>query len=175
MQLLVQRGRYSTTPDGNILVMLECPRQNMAGFDEVLQGDDIKTFELSKRKKHRSLDANGALWLLCTKIAETLNTSKESVYHQMLVRYGVYEHMVVTEKAYQRLLDKSPFKVLVKVDEIKINDKTSIHVQGYYGSSSYDSKEFSVLLDGVINEASDLGIEFISMEDKLRMIEEWGK
>ena len=48
-------------------------------------------------------------------------------------------------------------------------------MQCYFGSSTYDSKEFSVLLNGVVNEAKELGIDTLDELELGSMYKEWGK
>ena len=45
----------------------------------------------------------------------------------------------------------------------------------YFGSSTLDSKEFSVLLDGVISEMKEMGLEIPMQSDLKRVIEEYEK
>lgn len=43
------------------------------------------------------------------------------------------------------------------------------------GSSTYNSKEFSHLLDMVIQDAKENGVDFISEADRALLLEEWGQ
>ena len=45
----------------------------------------------------------------------------------------------------------------------------------YFGSSTYDTKEFSVLLDGVISEMREMGIQTPTSEEMERMKIEWNQ
>ena len=58
-------------------------------FEWLYEQDKDKIFEIKEYKKRRSLNSNAYLWLLCTKIAEIINLSKEEVYVRMLEDYGV--------------------------------------------------------------------------------------
>jgi hypothetical protein len=131
------------------------------------------TVEIAPLKKKRSLDANGYLWVLLQKIAEVLHTSKDEIYLEMLARYGVFTHIVVKPNVVERVKDE--WRTVRELGEVTINGKTGIQLQCFFGSSTYDSKEFSVLLDGVISEAKELGIETLSETEADRMIKEWGK
>jgi|LSQX01.2.fsa_nt_gb hypothetical protein len=131
------------------------------------------TVEIAPLKKKRSLDANGYLWVLLQKIAEALHTSKDEIYLEMLARYGVFTHIVVKPNVVERVKDE--WRTVRELGEVTINGKTGIQLQCFFGSSTYDSKEFSVLLDGVISEAKELGIETLSETEADRMIKEWGK
>jgi hypothetical protein len=131
------------------------------------------TVKLEPLKRKRSLDANSALWQMLTKMAEVLHTTKDELYLEMLDRYGVSTFIVVKPNAVDKV--KQEWKTVREIGEVTINGKTGIQLQCFFGSSTYDSKEFSVLLDGVISEAKEIDVPFISSEEKARLILEWGK
>jgi hypothetical protein len=141
-------------------------------YDIIRNGKKLSV-ELKQFRVKRSIDANAMLWVILDKIAQHLRTSKDEVYLQMLQRYGVFTHIVVKKEAVDRI--KSEWKTVVDLGEVTVNNKTGIQLQCYFGSSTYDSKEFSVLLTGVIDEARGMGIEVISEEEKESLIENWGK
>lgn len=129
------------------------------------------TVKIEPLKRKRSLDANGYLWVLLQKIAEVLHTTKDEVYLEMLSRYGVFTHIVVKPNVVDRV--KAEWRTVRELGEVTINGKTGIQLQCFFGSSTYDSREFSVLLDGVIHEAEELGIETLGQAEAERMIAEW--
>ena len=43
----------------------------------------------------------------------------------------------------------------------------------YFGSSTYNTKEFSVLLEGVISEMKEARLETPTSEDMRRSLEQW--
>ena len=131
------------------------------------------TVEIEPLKKKRSKDANSALWEMLTKMAEVLHTTKDELYLEVLDRYGVSTFIVVKPNAVDKV--KAEWKTVRELGEVTINGKTGIQLQCFFGSSTYDSKEFSVLLDGVISEAKEIDVPFISSEEKARYIAEWGK
>lgn len=143
------------------------------GFDIQPILDTDLDIEIKKHRKKRSLDANAALWKMLSMMADKLNASKDDLYIEMLDRYGVFTHIVAKPNVVDRV--KQEWRTVRELGEVTINGKTGVQLQCYFGSSTYDSKEFSVLLNGVIDEAKALGIDFISAEEKVRMIEEWGK
>lgn len=57
-------------------------------YDSIKDLDKLSIKAVKYRQK-RSLDANAYAWVLMSKIAAVLNTSKEEVYEEMLRRYGV--------------------------------------------------------------------------------------
>ena len=58
---------------------------------------------------------------------------------------------------------------------MNINGRESVQLLCYYGSSTYDTKQFSVLLDGIIYEMKEIGIPTPTSEEMRRSIDEWEK
>lgn len=123
-------------------------------------------------REKRSLDANAYLWVLLQKLAEVLRTDKWSVYLQMLKRYGQFTYIVVKPHAVDGI--KKQWRECEEVGEIKINGEKAVQMLCYYGSSTYDTREMSVLIDGVVSECNDLGIETLSPDELRRIKEQWG-
>ena len=55
------------------------------------------------------------------------------------------------------------------------NGKEVVFYRIYRGSSTYDSKEMSLLIEGTVSDAKDLGIETIPPDELERMMLMWGK
>ena len=116
--------------------------------------------EIKQYRHKRSLDSNAYCWVLLGKMASVLNTNKEEVYLSMLQSYGVYTHIVVKPEIVERV--KAEWKTVTELGEVIINGKTGIQLQCYFGSSTYDTKEMSTLLEGVVSEAKELGIDIMT-------------
>lgn len=129
--------------------------------------------EVKKYRKKRSLDANALLWLCLGRIAEALQTDKWSVYLLMLKRYGKYTYGCFKPNVVEAL--KLQWRECEVVGEIEINGQKAVQMLFYFGSSTYDTKEFSVLLDGVISEMKEMGIEAPTSEEMRRSLEIWEK
>lgn len=122
-------------------------------------------------RKKRSLDANALLWTCLGKIAEVLQSDKWDIYLQMLKRYGQYTYICVKPKMVEAV--KTQWRETEVVGEVDINGQKAIQMLCYFGSSTYNTKEFSVLLEGVISEMSEMGLETPTSEDMRRSLEQW--
>ena len=54
-------------------------------------------------------------------------------------------------------------------------DKLVFNYNAYFGSSGYDSKEMSTLVNGVVNECKEQGITTLDELEIDKMIGEWNK
>lgn len=126
-------------------------------------------YEIERKKKKRSTDANAFCWKLCTEIANVLRTDKDSIYVDMLKKYGQSD--IVSVLATVDV--KGYFKYYDEFGKGTVNGKEFTHYKVYKGSSEYDTREMSILIDGIIDEAKALDIEVISEREKSLLLEEW--
>lgn len=130
------------------------------------QSKDTK-YEIKEYKEKRSLNSNAYAWKLITEIGNVVRKSKEEVYLQMLKDYGQSEIVSM-------LSSISPvgyFKYYEKFGTGTINNKDFTHYKIYKGSSEFDSKEMSIFIDGIVQEAKQLNIqtlEDIEIEELIR-------
>lgn len=57
---------------------------------QFLKAMEKLSVSLKRYHEKRSLDANAYCWVLCSKIAEKVGSSKDEVYEQMLQDYGFF-------------------------------------------------------------------------------------
>ena len=126
-----------------------------------------------KHRERRSLDANAYLWVLLQKMAEAVHEDKWNIYLEVLGRYGVFTHIIVKPHMVDKV--KEEWRTVKELGEVCVNGTTGIQLQCYFGSSTYNTKEMSVLIDGVVSEAKEMGIETLSPAELERMKAEWGK
>lgn len=124
-----------------------------------LDKDTKYDLKIDKHRNKRSLDANNYAWHLINEIANVLRMSKEEVYLQMLKSYGQREYVSM-------LANVNPSRISKYYEEqgtFKHNNNTFKSYMFYIGTSQYDSREMSVFIDGLVQEARQLGIE--TLED----------
>lgn len=127
--------------------------------------------EIAPYRQKRSLNANAYCWKLLTEIANIVRASKDAVYLEMLKRYGQREMISV--------LAHIPISEYVKyceeAGESTLNGKLFKHYYVYKGSSEYDTREMSIFIDGVVDEAKELGIQTMTPNEIARLKSLWGE
>lgn len=130
---------------------------------------------LKKRTRKRSLDANRYFWQLLDKMADVLERRKEDLYLEYVKQCGPFKDFTLTED------EAKTFKVAwsmlgtgwpteqVDYDE----DGENIILRAYYGSSRYNTKQMSRLIDMVVEDAKELGIETMTPDELSRMKGAW--
>jgi hypothetical protein len=122
--------------------------------------DREKLFEVKEFKQHRTLSQNAYVWKLINEIANKVNKTKEDVYLQMLKDYGQCE--VISMKS--NINPNGYFKYYEPIGTGYVNGTEFTHYKIYKGSSEFTTLEMKYLLDGVIQEAENLGIPTLTEE-----------
>ena len=147
---------------------------------EKLKSENKLCIELKKWRQKRSLDANSYCWVLCDKIAKELCkdgtiVTKEDVYKDAILQIGNFEPFIVQEKTYmnfKRIWEKQGLGFLVQ--EVSKKDKC-IKVNCYYGSSTYNTKEMSLLIECIVELAKTLNIETKPQNEIDSLLKEWDR
>ena len=127
--------------------------------------DKEKQYELREYHKRKTLSQNAYAWVLINEIANKINKSKEQVYLQMLKDYGQRTEILL--KADVKV--KTYFKYYEAINKIKKDDIEFIEYYLYKGSSQFDSKEMSIFIDGIVEEAKQLGIQTMTPNEIRKM------
>ena len=165
---------------GSLTITLESRQMDTAAALELSQVEELDV-EIKKHRKNRSLDANAYYWTLIGKIGDITGDSKNHIHNIMLDRYGQLD----------RMEDESliPFCIRDDIDylefpspHLKPTQKTLSKGNKLYrwfyqikGSSEYDTKEMSHLIDGLVSECKEMGIETLPPEELERMMSEYEK
>ena len=141
--------------------------------------DKILSLAIKIFRKDRSLTANGYLWVLIGKLAVSLNSTKWDIYKHELKKWSSeFTYMVVEPKTAEYLKSKeddenADFRVVEILNEGELNGKKAVQILAYLGSHAFDSKQMSVLIDGVVQDCKELSIPTKSDEELERLVKEW--
>ena len=146
-------------------------QQEIAELKQIIAKGKELTAEVKQYRHKRSLNANSYFWLILSEMADILHTTKDDLYLIMLERYGVFTHLIVKPEVAERV--KEEWRTVRELGEVVVNGKKGIQLQCFFGSSTYNTKEMSRLIDGVVQEAKDLGIETMTPDELARLKSEW--
>ena len=138
--------------------------------------DDKLNIDISKWFKKRSLDANAYAWVLLGKLQEVLNIPKELIYKDLIRNVGDYEVIPIKNEAvdkFQQAWRKNGLGWITETTKSKLEGYTNIIA--YYGSSSYNTKSMARLIDLIIQECKQLGIETMTEEEINLLIGAWNE
>lgn len=157
--------------DSVLAIPISDRRQAENLINEQEQAKYPYTVEIKQKRFKRSRNANNYAWELITRIADIISTSKEECYVEMLKRYG--QQGVVSVGEEEQTGFERATQYFEHMGESQLNGKTFHHYKFFIGSSQYDTKEMSVLVDGIVSEAKELGIETATPQELERLKGEW--
>lgn len=173
--LTFEKAKWSYGSDGFWLSLKVENRQAAQQFVEEMK-DKPYTAELKEFRQKRSLDANAYCWVLIGKLAAVLRISPNEVYREAIQNIGGnYEILPIKENAVERWKQIWQGKGIGWICEVIGESKLRgyMNVRCLYGSSVYDTQQMSRLIDTIVFECKQQGIETATPEELMRMKEEW--
>lgn len=146
-------------------------------------GEGEYTLTVEKRKKKRSLNANAYLWEMCNQLAIELSKegeiyTKEDIYRKAIKESGIYKDFPnLSPKDADTL--RHAWEMLgvgwitEQVDYMP--DGENVIIRCYYGSSQYNTKQMSRIINHIVEDCNAVGIETMSDRERSLLIEQWGK
>ncbi len=137
--------------------------------DYLLTQPDTKKFDLQEITDKRSLQANRYYWSLVNELANVLKLSKEDLHFRLLQDYGSSDIISVDSK-----IDISKyFKYFKEIGKSCLKDKDFTHYKVYVESHKMSKKQFSTLLEGLVQECREQNIPTLEDEDIKEMIKHY--
>ena len=138
-----------------------------------------KLWDIKEHKAKRSLNQNSYYWALLAKVAEKSSISRNRCHNEMLASYGqdeyvddrlVYVTIPDNEKAEREAMEAETYHLRPTSSVMDGNDGMLYRVWVMLrGSHTYNMAEMRRLLEGMIDEAKQLGIETLP-EEELEML-----
>lgn len=136
---------------------------------------------IQKKKNKRSLNSSAYCWVLCQRIANELSkngyTSKEDVYRKAIKDCGHFTYIPVRADAVDRYIQIWQGHGLgwlaEDIGECKTLDGYH-NIMCYHGSSVYNTQEMTRLIDCLVDECNQLGIQLEPSEYIRSLVEGWG-
>lgn len=145
-------------------------------FDELSQCEKL-SIKIAKYRKKRSLNANSYFWLLCGKLSEKMGIPKIDIYREYIRNIGVFRMVEINEKAVDTLITAWQLNgigwLAERVDKSKIDGFVIVCL--YYGSSTYNTQQMSLLIDNVVQDCKEQGIETLTPTELETLKTEWVK
>lgn len=158
---------------GQYNITFTCNEASAMQYIDELKDVEKLNIKATKYRQKRSLDANAMLWACIGEIAAAENADKWQIYLDMLRQYGKYTHICV--KPYVVEAVKAQWRECEVIGEIDINGEKAVQMLCYFGSSTYNTKEFSRLLEGVIFAMQQSGLQPPASKEMQLALERWEK
>lgn len=141
--------------------------------------DKTKKYEVKEVKKKRSVNANNYFWKLLQELCELQDLDAIEEYKKRVKELAIFRRFRIETK------DVKTFEIMWQDKGIawfcEIADTEYISnvefkiINAYYGSSSFNFKQMSRLIDGVVQDCKAVGIETKSEAEICSLLKEWDK
>ena len=134
-------------------------------------------YEIKRVRNKRSIDANCYLWTLLDKLSAALGVPKEELYRRYIKEIGgVSDILCVPNKAVEKFRAEWENKGIGwQTETIPVRTPKCTGVIVYYGSSVFDTKQMSRLIDSIIQDCQSIGIETRPQEEIDALLKDWGE
>jgi hypothetical protein len=143
-------------------------------YDELHEG--FVDLTVKKYRKKRSRNANAYCWELIGQLADKLDIPPLEIYRDAIREVGVYQDVEIAPKAAETFAhiwrQHGLGWVCEKLDEMS-GPNDMIVMRFWYGSSSYNTKQMSRLIDCIVTECREQGIETATPEELSRYLDTW--
>lgn len=165
-KFIADRTYRMTDENGNLIISFvvsgERKHGGLIAFEELRKIDGLIDVDLKKYKSKRSLEQNRLLWALLGKMAMAMSgrataETTEECYIAMLESANVKADFLIGLPEVADSL-RQVYRIVRKVDERKENGKTVFMYQCFTGSSKFDTKQMTDLIEHVLDKLAELGI-----------------
>lgn len=178
MKLWFTKARWKIDDEGAWLCLLADQKAAIAACADMVEG---KTYEatIKEYRKRRSLDANAYCWTMIGKLADFYGVSPEDVYRQQIRNIGgVYEIIPIREDAIEAFCRSWAAghigRMADDLGECR-NTKGYHNIRVWYGSSDYDTRQMSRLIDLIVQECKAVNIETMTPAQLAELKSRWGE
>lgn len=163
-------------------LIVDIPYQQRGTVMQFLRTKKDKPYDLTikEHRKKRSLDANALAWSLINKLAVVLRIPPDEVYQGYIPDVGGNFKIIPAKPeeidAWTNDWCKGHIGRMVEdMGPCRLKDLAGYHnLKMYSGSSDYDVAQMSRLLDLIIQDCRQVGIEVITERERSLLLEEWG-
>ena len=135
--------------------------------------------EVKKYSPQRSKDANSFCWALCTDIGKAIKPPipKEEVYRRAIREVGEYEPLPIKAEAVETFQSRWQTKGTGWFAEVIDDSKLPGYklVFAYYGSSTYDSVSMGRLIEFLVDEMEQMGLQIPAKKEQEELLKSWGR
>lgn len=169
------------TNKANLTLSINEKTRLMNCYDKLNQCEKL-SIKIDKFREKRSLMANNYSWALTDQLAEVLlvqglKMSKDEMHAEMIFRYGQpylddNGNPVIWSTASEIPVTEF-YQYANKIGESELNGKTYNHYRIYRGSHTYDTKEMSLFITGIVEECKENDIETRTPNEIANMLSLW--
>ena len=124
--------------------------------------DRNKLFDITEHNEKYTRKALKFLWACLGDLARALESDKWEVYLQMLKRYGSFTYACMRKKSVEAF--KKEWRECEEIGTVMIGGEEATQLLCYFGASKMNKKELSALINGVVSEMHEMGLDVPNKE-----------
>lgn len=175
MEIRVSKLKVVWKPPSPPCIWFQVPLSEALNDFSALEGKTLDGWVLSLvRRRKKSLTANAYMWQLCDKIAKKIKATKEDVYRKAIREVGAFTDGIFSRADVESIQANWSNNGIGWFAESHGTFGDMVTVRLYQGSHIYDGDQMRRLIDYIVDEAKDLGIETMTPDEIERLKQLWG-
>ena len=146
---------------------------------EQLKNENKLNIDLKRYREKRSLDANNYFWKLLQELCELAEIDTKEEYKRRIKELGIFRRFRIEKdnvNTFERMWTSQGIAWFCEIFDTEIIGNTEFKIiNAYYGSSSFNTKQMSRLIDGVVQDCQVYGIETKTPTEIKSLLESWDK
>lgn len=145
---------------------------------EKLKDVEKLSIEIKQYREKRSLNANNYFWKLLSEYSQEKRVNTIEEYKDRVKRLGIFRRFRIEKEnidTFKKIWSEKGIAWFCEIADTEyIGDIEFKIINAYYGSSSFNSKQMSRLIEDLVEDCLEVGIETKSKEEIQSLIESWG-
>ena len=152
---------------------------DVTNYEEIeqLKNEELLDVEIKKHRKRRSLDSNAYFHVLINKLARVHNISDEEMKVKMVLEYGTIaknKDGIIEAAKVPKGTDITRFYPYARCYGSKIENGVEFDTYIFYERTHLlNTAQMAKLIDGVVSECKEVGIETLPPNELKSMIDNW--
>ena len=177
MKIKVKLNNITRNFKTNRLIISFEALDNINTLEEIENASELD-LELTEHKEKRRINANNYFWVMLQKLCENRKLDTIEEYKKRVKELGIFRIMSTEKenvKKIKKIWEEKGTAWLVEEFDTEYKGDVEFKILHlYYGSSSFDKKQMSRLIDGVVQDCRAIGIETKTEAEIKSLLESWG-
>lgn len=162
--------------DGGVWLCLKVNEPAPARQFVMTKQNRLYDLEIKQHREKRSLDANSYYWLMVGELAKAIGDTPENIYRRHIRDIGNYETICMKTEAVKEFTRHWTSNHLGRFMETRASKLPGCTtVLAYYGSSDFDRREMSILINNCLQDCEAAGVDTTPPDKILLLLDEWGR
>lgn len=144
---------------------------------EELKNQNKLNIELKKYREKRSINANNYFWKLLQELCELADIETIEEYKRRVKELGIFRRFKIEKdniKTFEKMWTAQGIAWFCEIADTEyIGDTEFKIINAYYGSSSFNTKQMSRLINDLVQDCQAYGIETKTPAEIESLLESW--